>query len=522
MTSDFAPSRPPASVALPALSGGILALAYLGAMLPWEFPFTGLVGFVPLLLWVDGHRDRGWRDVRRAGIAFGLGLYPAILYWFYSMLAVSWLAVFAYLGLALVFTAGATAALLVLWWTRRLGRWPFAVLLPAAWLSMEWLEAQTDLRMTAQHVAHAFAGTPFLVQFADLGGPYGVGLAVLMVNALLYAAVFGERARRRAAGWTLAALVSAILGYDAFAWTHPPEATGTLRVGFVQPNVPLSVKMNPATDAAQWAVLARLTQEAAREGAELVVWPETARPSMFYEKPDRPETRAMPDVQSLAMRTRTDLVIGTEYTVERGPKSWDVYNAVFAVGRDGKIADAWTAKTDLVPFVEGIPFRPVLGPVLDGLHGSLRWLAGGFSPGRPGATIPVGSARVGATVCFEELFFDLQRSLRIAGANLQVVVTNHAWFRRTGFQRYAANTVRLRAIENRSSFVRAANTGISGFVDPLGRFYDATALFTEAVGVRAIPLTTVQTPYDEIGDAVAYAALLVLTAAVAAAGIKTR
>jgi apolipoprotein N-acyltransferase len=72
-------------------------------------------------------------------------------------------------------------------------------------------------------------------------------------------------------------------------------------------------------------------------------------------------------------------------------------------------------------------------------------------------------------VCYEELFFELQRGLRNAGARVQAVITNDAWFGTTFFQAYPGQHGSSAAIENRSSFVRVANTGISMFVDPLGR-----------------------------------------------------
>jgi apolipoprotein N-acyltransferase len=117
------------------------------------------------------------------------------------------------------------------------------------------------------------------------------------------------------------------------------------------------------------------------------------------------------------------------------------------------------------------------------------------------------------SVCYEELFFDLQRGLRNAGARVQAVITNDAWFGTTFFQTYQANTVRLRAIENRSSFIRVANTGISMFVDPLGRDAERTELLTQAVRVSDVALTEGRTVYDRIGDVPAWAAIATFAAA---------
>ena len=160
-----------------------------------------------------------------------------------------------------------------------------------------------------------------------------------------------------------------------------------------------------------------------------------------------------------------------------------------------------------MPFVEAIPFEFLLGPLLAGRGGWAQWLGGGFLPGPEETPLPVAGTALGVSVCYEELYFDLQRSLRNSGARVQAVITNDAWFGTTFFQTYQANTVRLRAIENRSSFVRVANTGISMFVDPLGRDAERTELLTQEVRVSDVALTDVLTVYDRIGDVAAWAAI---------------
>jgi len=186
---------------------------------------------------------------------------------------------------------------------------------------------------------------------------------------------------------------------------------------------------------------------------------------------------------------------------------------VFAIHPDGRLDDAWSAKRYLVPFVEAVPFKFALGPLLSGRGGWMRWLAGGFTPGPSPAPLPVAGTQVGVSVCYEELYFDLQRALRNAGSRIQAVITNDAWFGTTFFQTYQANTDRLRAIENRTSFVRVANSGISAFFDPLGRDLAWTDLNVEDVRVADLPLAGEPTVYDRIGDVPAWWAAVTLVAA---------
>jgi apolipoprotein N-acyltransferase len=316
---------------------------------------------------------------------------------------------------------------------------------------------------------------------------------------------------RQLAAWGV--LAAAVLGYDAWAWTHPPETSGSLRIAFLQPNVPLDLKMDPADNERQDRLLAELTRRAAAMKAEVVIWPETARPRAVYGRPDHPESYAMPEVQALAKETGVTIVAGAEYVVVRDKSDYDAYNAAFVVHPDGQLDPTWAAKVYLVPFVEAVPFKLFLGPLLSGRGGWARWLGGGFLPGRKETLLPVAGTKLGISVCYEELYFDLQRGLRNAGARVQAVITNDAWFGTTFFQTYQANTVRLRAIENRSSFVRVANTGVSMFVDPLGRDAERTELLTQEVRVSDVALTDGRTVYDRIGDVPAWAAIATFAAA---------
>jgi len=503
---------------LPVLSGALVVVAQYGRLLVPNF-----LMLLPVLAWLDGSRERRLRDVARGAAVFGLATYGLGLHWIYAMLSISWLAVLMYLGLLVLFTAGGTIALTLAGWTRRRTGWSYGLLLPACWIPMEWLRTWGDLRMTADHVAHGLAPFPFVVQFADVTGPYGVGAFVLACNGLLHGAISERGTRRgRREATALAGLLLVVLAYDAWAWTHPPEEAGRVKIAIVQPNIPLVIKWDAAEDARQAKILADATREAAKERPQLVVWPESARPTMVRHWLDDPSTFAMPEVQALARETGADILTGVEYARIRSREDYEYFNAALVAHADGTLDPTWTAKTYLVPFTEGIPFRRVLGPLLDGLGGGLHWLSGGFSPGPDAVPLPAAGWSVGVLVCYEELYFDLARRVRNAGADFQVVITNDAWFGRTVFQTLLADVVRMRAIETRSSFVRAANTGISGFVDPMGRYHARTAIFVPAVEVQDVPVTRVRTVYSRVGDVVAWIAIASLAGIVVAAARRQR
>ena len=299
--------------------------------------------------------------------------------------------------------------------------------------------------------------------------------------------------------------------YDAWAWKHWAEPAGrTVRVGIVQPNVLVEDKNDETTSVDQLRTLDRLTFEAADQGAKLIVWPETARPEPMYHWLDTPGTYRLPEIAPVARTLDVAMLIGSEYARVRTGEDYDFYNAAFAVHPDGTVDPTWAAKRYLVPFVEKTPFETVFGRLVQGRGGEWHWLSGGFREGPRATVLPYAFGGVGVLVCFEQLFADLPRELTRAGAAFQVVVTNDAWWGRTLFQDYQRDVLRLRAIENRSAFVRAANTGISGFVDPRGLYRVEGPLFEEAVLVDDVPLREGTTIYTRFGDVVIGVALVVL------------
>ncbi len=472
------------------------------------------VAFVPLIHWLEHQPPEATYRRLKGGFLFGFVAALFALHFCIAMLRFSALAALLYVAFAAALGLRIAACLLMATWLRRRTGIGWGVLLPATWIPIDWLQSFGDLRMTGDHPALALAQYPFLIQFADLVGHYGVGVFVLAVNGLLHGALLAARPReRRASAIALGALLVLVLGYDAWAWWRPAPAGSTLRVALVQPDIPLDLKHGDDATGEQRARLAELSRRAGRLDPDLVVWPETAWPDPLVHWIERPQTYVLPGVQALARELDAAFLVGVEYERVRTPTDYEWYNAAIHVDRQGRVDPTWAAKVYLVPFVEATPFRAWLGPLVEGRGGEWHWLAGGFDPGPSDVVIDVGGARAGVLVCFEQLFPDRARRLRNAGADFQVVMTNDAWYGRTPFQWYQANAVRLRAIENRSAFVRVANTGISGFVDSRGRYHEQTRLFEQAVAVSDVAFGEKPSLYDRLGDVAVGAAALALAVA---------
>jgi apolipoprotein N-acyltransferase len=495
----------------PLLSALLYGLMYFFPLVIPNFTFL-----LPLLYQFENRP--GTFSVRlKQGMLFGCVGSMLGLHWMYTMMEISWLAFPLYLAMSVGFGALMAGAIVTACWLRARTGLTWGILLPVCWLPMDWAKTFGDLRIAADQLGHSLGTVPFLAQFLDLTGLYGATALLLAVNGLLFDIFLAKRTRPRGkVAVVLIVLLVAVLGYDLWAWNRYGSSERSIRVGIVQPNISLETKWNSRVTArAQWDILQKGTETAVLQGAELVVWPETAHPQQLSHLVSIPETWGIPALQDLALRLKTPLLTGVEYKRYEDPEKGEFYNAAVAVHQDGSLDPVWTAKAFLVPFTEKPPFESIFLPLVEFFAASsedAHWMTGGFTPGPRGRVLPFAVGNAGVTVCYEQLFPVLARELRNAGSDFQVVITNDAWFGRSLFQGYLVNALRLRSIENRTSYVRAANTGISGFFDRRGGATRLTRLFEEQVITGDIALSEGPTLYNRIGDWPVWLALALLAA----------
>jgi len=167
-------------------------------------------------------------------------------------------------------------------------------------------------------------------------------------------------------------------------------------------------------------------------------------------------------------------------------------------------------KMHLVPFGEYVPLKNLLffvRPLVEAVSD--------FSAGDTPSTLPVAGHIASTAICYEVVYPHLIAGFVDRGSELLTTITNDAWFGESSAAYQHWDQSAMRAIEQGRYLARAANTGISGFVDPYGRVLSRTALFEPAVQVRELRFLTQRTIYGRIGDSFAYAglaiAVLVLT-----------
>ncbi len=298
----------------------------------------------------------------------------------------------------------------------------------------------------------------------------------------------------------------AAAGYGAWR-----ERTTVLRpatvVAVVQPNLGFKEKVESRDQDSVVERLLRLTARAdSLPGVRLVAWPEGATDGYFVDHPQWVRW-----IASAVGGARIPVLVGGLDAQFYPNGTYDTYNAAFFFDSTGSDAP-WPSyrKTYLVPIVERVPF------VNPRWFGAMKWF-GGFGHGDRFPVYRFSGGGFGVVICYESAFEDLPRRYRREGADFLVNITNDAWFGRTAAPYQHAAHLVMRAIETRMGVARAANTGISEFVDPLGYTHRRTPLETERVEADTVYTTSGRTLYVRLGDWVGLLALVGTAALVLAA-----
>ncbi|MGW8161530.1 MAG: apolipoprotein N-acyltransferase, partial [Desulfobulbales bacterium] len=272
------------------------------------------------------------------------------------------------------------------------------------------------------------------------------------------------------------------------------EKAPHVRVGIVQGNISQDEKWTPDKKKATLDIYQELTDSIiAKERPVLLIWPETAIP--FFPNNDPLFTR----ITEMVKNRNVWLFTGAPYfSIMNGEQNTDrhtlsYYNSALLINPAGKVSGRYD-KQHLVPFGEYVPLQQFLS-FLEPLVESV----GNFSSGRSGEPLSVGPVKLGTLICYESIFPELARKTVASGANLLVNLTNDAWYGRSSapYQSFAMSV--LRSVETRRSLARAANTGISGFITPLGKVVEQSELFEPAAFSAEIPLYDKQTVYIVFG-----------------------
>lgn len=480
------------------LSGFLLAVAFP----KWDLTYLLFVALIPLFWALQG---KSLKAAFGLGLLAGLAHYVVLLYWIVYVTHVHGflplplsigilLLLAAYLSLypvlwALGLNWGAARGLSLVWWG------------PVLWVTLEFGQTYIISGFPWELLGNGLVPHPMLLQVADLTGVYGLSFLLVLINACLWRLLSPPRARR-SRHYQYAVAVCLILvawlgyGYYRLGEVQNLEAKSPkLKVAVVQGNIKQGEKWKKEMVQATLDRYAELTRRV--QGAQLIVWPETAAPFFFLRTPD-----LSAQVQAIAKESGGSLLFGAP-AWELTANGESYFNRAYLLSPQGEVLGYYD-KAHLVPYGEYVPLRrfmPFIGKMVP--------MVGDFAEGPVGATVnlPDGVA-VGPLVCYESIFPYLSRAQVANGAKLLVNITNDAWFGKTAAAYQHLAMAVMRCVENHVCLARAANTGISAFIDARGQILWQSEIYVPEAHALELPLIPGGSLYTRIGDVFAWACLI--------------
>ncbi len=378
---------------------------------------------------------------------------------------------------------------------------------PIIWTALEYGRAHFLTGFPWSLLGYSQYQNLIMIQIADITSVYGVSFLIIMVNSLILQwTLFFFNARRNlktffpwaTTGLTLLVILFTLL-YGYFKLTPPQQKDPSVTVALVQGNIPQDQKWDLTFQEKTMEVYLGLTREETRQPTDLVIWPEAATPFLFNQHPEFQEK-----ILRLAKNQSTPLLFGSP-TITRGKDTGPVlFNSAYLVSSDGEIKNRYD-KIHLVPFGEYVPLSFLLSFVNKMVTG-----IGDFMSGKTYTVMEIQKATFGTVICFEVIFPELTRQFVAQGAQMMTTITNDAWFGYSSAPYQHFSMVVFRAIENRVPFARAANTGISGFINSQGKILSTTALFERTTLRESLFLKKEKTFYTQQGDIFAAVCVIML------------
>jgi apolipoprotein N-acyltransferase len=379
-----------------------------------------------------------------------------------------------------------------------------AFLAACAWATHEWVRGWLFSGFGWNGLGVALHTQFPMIQIAEFTGVVGLSFAVAFANIIAVTTpirLFMEaKSHRMRPHFDLTLAMVGIVALLAFGLNRIQVASPSkpIRVAAVQANVAQLQKFDPQFAPQVFEKFRRLSEIAVRTTPppDLLVWPESSMPDPVREQ----SSESYRFVTDFAASIKTDLMLGTlDFEGQHD------YNAALVVSNGGERVQIYR-KIHLVPFGEFIPLRHSF-PLFAAIAGT--WVPGDFTRGTEHTVFNLTSpdVRVAPLICFEDTVGDLVRQFVSNGANLLVDITNDGWFQRSsGSHQHLANAI-FRCVENRRPMVRAANTGVTCFVNEFGRVTqilrdDTGDTFSEGVltGEISVPQDRQMTFYSRHGE----------------------
>jgi apolipoprotein N-acyltransferase len=368
---------------------------------------------------------------------------------------------------------------------------PLYLTAPVLWICFEYGKSFLITGFPWENLGYSQYLNTYLLQFADVAGVFGLSFLIILVNAAIFE-ILNRRSKRE---YVLTGAVFFILAgvylYGIYRFDQINKAmqnSSGVDVLLIQGNIDQSVKWNENYQKKTLNSYEQLSLKNSSRNGGLIVWPETAAPFVFQN-----ERNLRNQIVNLSLESKNWLLFGSvSYSPQKDNDGY--FNSAYLLSPAGDVKGRYD-KVHLVPYGEYVPFRNLI-PFVKGFTAGI----GDMGTGKGFYPLSLDNRKIGVLICYEGILPCAARTYKLNSSELLVNITNDAWFGSTSAPFQHFSMVVFRAVETRLFLVRAANTGISGIVDPCGKIVSRTNIFQEDAIKGYIKFVNIPTFYAKHGD----------------------
>ncbi len=353
-----------------------------------------------------------------------------------------------------------------------------------------------------------------LIQIADITGVYGISFLIVFVNVSIFYIIklilgygnrktnFGEDFFSSVICFLLSVFCIVgvlIYGQNRIDYLNSRDFS-SLKVSVVQGNFPADEKWGGDFKYSILNEYLNLTYMASLDNPDLIVWPETSVPDYIDENHWMKDS-----IEKCAVDIKVSILVGAAW---KDIETNKFYNSAVYFSKTGKTKERYD-KIHLVPFGEYFPFAKYFPFVYDVFE------SGNFTAGDKFTIFNLNENKFNTLICYEDIFPRLVRKFIKKGSNFIVNISEDSWYKKSGEVSQHLQALVFRAVENRVSAVRVANTGISGYISPIGEVYGKVKsdageeIFISGYNTESIKIVDIDTFYQKYGDIFVYFCFLV-------------
>lgn len=371
---------------------------------------------------------------------------------------------------------------------------PLYLIAPVLWVCLECGKSTLFTGFPWENLGYSQHQFIYLIQIADVLGVFGLSFLVVLANSVLFEVITKRTKKELMAAAVLVLIIAAVLIYGISTISYVErimQNAPVKNVALIQGNIDQSIKWDERHKQKIISIYEQLSAKNAVEGS-MIIWPETAVP-FDYQDVGSFQKR----INEIALKTKSWLVFGST-SYKKTTSGNNYYNSAYLLSPSAEIMGKYD-KVHLVPYGEYVPFREIFPFIRKLTHGM-----GDFTSGGGYLPLNADGRKIGILICYEGILPSAARVYKNSGAELLVNITNDAWFGATSapFQHFSMSI--FRAVETRLYLVRAANTGVSAIVDPIGRVVEQTNIFERATVKGIVKFPDVRTVYAAYGDVLVY------------------